>query len=72
MLGTLILELATSTQRHTSMIDLSDMFRLFTQSGFKQENNQFQGGPAEMFRLQQNLEEFKEEEEFKTRFGDDL
>ena len=54
------------------MIDLNDMFRLLSLSGFKQENNRFEGGPVEMFRLQQNLEEFQEEEQFfKTRFGDD-
>jgi hypothetical protein len=57
------------------MMEFTDLFRLFTKSGMPldPETNTFQAGPAEMARLQANLEEFREEEEFfKTRFGDDL
>ena len=57
------------------MMEFTDLFRLFTKSGMTldPETNTFQGGIAEMARLQNNLEEFKEEEQFfKTRFGDDL
>ena len=56
-------------------MEFTDLFRLFTKSGMTldPETNTFQGGPAEMLRLNYNLEEFREEEEFfKTRFGDDL
>jgi hypothetical protein len=57
------------------MMEFTDLFRLFTKSGMTldPETNIFQGGPAEMMRLNNNIEEFREEEEFfKTRFGDDL
>ena len=56
-------------------MEFTDLFRLFTKSGMTldPETNIFQGGPAEMMRLNNNIEEFREEEEFfKTRFGDDL
>jgi hypothetical protein len=57
------------------MMEFTDLFRLFTKSGMTldPETNTFQGGIAEMARLQNNMEEFKEEEEFfKSRFGDEL
>ena len=56
-------------------MEFTDLFRLFTKSGMTldPETNTFQGGVSEMARLQANIEEFKEEEEFfKSRFGDEL
>ena len=56
-------------------MEFNDLFRLFSKSGMQIDpmTNTFQGGVSELARLQNNLEEFKEEEEFfKTRFGDEL
>ena len=49
------------------MIDLNDLFRLFTASGFTHnpETNQFEGGVAQMQTMKNNMED---DEEFK-RFG---
>lgn len=57
------------------MMEFFDIFNIFAKSGMPIDpmTNTFQGGPSELARLQANLEEFKEEEQFfKTRFGDDL
>lgn len=56
-------------------MDFFDIFQVFAKSGMPIDplTNTFHGGPNEMARLQANLEEFREEEEFfKTRFGDEL
>jgi hypothetical protein len=57
------------------MMEFFDIFNIFAKSGMPLDplTNTFQGGLSEMARLQANLEEFKEEEEFfKSRFGDEL